>query len=391
MKTKLVLFFVLLFVIGCTSTEKKGAQPDDGAIVIDINSALKGEGRSIGDMVESVRIVPLETTEASVLNQFPKSVIVTGNYIFVEDFQQNGVELLMFDKDGKFIKKFQRGNGPGEFNILNNIAYDGKNLYVFDYSKILRYSADGQFIDSKDFDCRMMYMTKFGDGFVAIQRETQSIDHKFKMFKIDSDLKLVAEHILDPFPIPLTSGLSCFEGGDCLILRCADNDVYCCSDEGFKVKYRLDFSEFEYQIPFEKYQNLPSEKQHLAFILVSREIESGKYILSGSMRNSEDYLLIDFLSRGKYQKVFYNRNTGKTWMWKYDEPSSPLEVMSEMGKAHIPGQKNTFFGIILPEYMGDCWQNNPNNLLSAKDIEILKNAKADDNPIIVIYKLKDNL
>ena len=199
MKTKLVLFIILLFVIGCTSTEKKGAQPDDGAIVIDVNSALKGEGRSIGDMVESVRIVPLETTEASVLNQFPKSVIVTGNYIFVEDFQQNGVELLMFDKDGKFIKKFQRGNGPGEFNILNNIAYDGKNLYVFDYSKILRYSVDGQFIDSKDFDCRMMYMTKFGDGFVAIQRETQSIDHKFKMFKIDSDLKLVAEHILDPF------------------------------------------------------------------------------------------------------------------------------------------------------------------------------------------------
>ena len=62
-----------------------------------------------------------------------------------------------------------------------------------------------------------------------------------------------------------------------------------------------------------------------------------------------------------------------------------------MREAYISGQKNTLCGIILPEDIEDCWTNNPNNLLSAKDIEILKNAKPDDNPIIVIYKLKDNL
>ena len=391
MKANILLLTLLLFVIGCASSEKKGIQSDDGAIVIDVNSALKGEGRSIGDMVESVRIVPLETTEASVLNQFPKSVIVTGNYIFVEDFQQNGIELLMFDKDGKFVKHFQCGNGPGEIPSISNVSFGGNNLYIFGYKNFLKYSEDGQFLDSKDYDGLMMNMSKFGDGFVALQPETQNTDNKFKMFKFDSTLNKVAELDLDPIPIAAPCGSVGFEGGDHLIYRSLDNNIYCCSDEGFKVKYRLDFSEFEYQVPFDKYQDLPPEKHYMGFVTTCQEIESGKFIFTGNVHNSEDYLQVYLLTLKKSANVFYNKNTGKTWMWKYDEPSSPLEVMSEMGKAHIPGQKNTFFGIILPEYMGDCWQNNPHNLFSDKDIEILKNAKPEDNPIIVIYKLKDDL
>ena len=66
--------------------------------------------------------------------------------------------------------------------------------------------------------------------------------------------------------------------------------------------------------------------------------------------------------------------------------------MKTTSTEQLPGHHNMFYGIIVPEVLSEKGEIiNPNNLLSAKDIEILKNAKEDDNPIIVIYKLKDNL
>ena len=94
------------------------------------------------------------------------------------------------------------------------------------------------------------------------------------------------------------------------------------------------------------------------------------------------------------ESVVYNKNTGKTWKkinCKDDSPSIFGILGESSNQNQVIGQKNSFYGTIDIEDIEDCWQNNPNNLLSPKDIEILKNAKEDDNPIIVIYKLKDNL
>ena len=49
MKTKLILFIILLSVIGCTSTEKKDAQSDVGAIVIDVG-INRVDGKVRGDV-----------------------------------------------------------------------------------------------------------------------------------------------------------------------------------------------------------------------------------------------------------------------------------------------------------------------------------------------------
>ena len=55
-----------------------------------------------------------------------------------------------------------------------------------------------------------------------------------------------------------------------------------------------------------------------------------------------------------------------------------------------------FYGCISPERISEKsewnWNGiNPNNLLSDEDMVTLKNAKEDDNPIIVIYKLKTDI
>ena len=92
-------------------------------------------------------------------------------------------------------------------------------------------------------------------------------------------------------------------------------------------------------------------------------------------------------------RIVFNKKTGKTWLCYNSRVAETIfSAMSESSSMDfVIGQKNSFAGDIECDEIDKCWKHNPNNLLSAKDIEILKNAKADDNPIIVIYKLKDNL
>ena len=389
MKTKHILFIILLSVIGCTSTEKKGAQSDDGAIVIDVNSALKSEGRNFEDMIESVELIPLETTEASVIGTIIKS-IVTDKYIYLVDFYEGSTGLLQFEKNGKFVKRYIKGGGADEFNYILAISFSDNCLYVFDTQKLLKYSESGKFIGAKPYsDQNLASIAKDGDGFVTLQVAEQTEDHKFKIIKLDSNLVKKSELSLDPISSISNTGEICSDGNNGLIYRLFDNNIYGWSDNGFNVKYRLDFSDFEYQIQFEKYQNLPPEQRYQAFTMLMADIEKDRYVFLGSVHNSDDYLSFLLMSNGSSAPIFFNKNTGKTLIKKYGDNKSPLAQFSESGT--VRGKKNTFFGSIIPEYIGDCWKYNPNNLFSAKDIEILKNAKEDDNPIIVIYKLKDNL
>ena len=389
MKTKLILFIILLSVIGCTSTEKKGVQPDDGAIVIDVNSALKREGRNFEDMIESVELIPLETTEASVIGTIIKS-IVTDKYIYLVDFYEGSTGLLQFEKNGKFVKRYIKGGGTDEFNYILAISFFDNCLYVFDTQKLLKYSESGKFIGAKPYsDQNLASIAKDGVGLVTLQVAEQTEDHKFKIIKLDSNLVKKSELSLDPISSISNTGEICSDGNNGLIYRLFDNNIYGWSDNGFNVKYRLDFSDYEYQIQFEKYQNLPLEQRYQAFTMLMADIEKGRYVFFGSVHNSDDYLSFLLMSNGSSAPIFFNKNTGKTLIKKYGDNKSPLAQFSESGT--VRGKKNTFFGSIIPEYIGDCWKYNPNNLFSAKDIEILKNAKEDDNPIIVIYKLKDNL
>jgi hypothetical protein len=390
MKTNIFFLVLILFVIGCASSERKNTKPDDGAIVIDVNSALKGEGRYLDEMVENVEVIPLETTKASILGDVV-GCIVTDNSIFVNDIYENSDGLAMFDKNGKFIKRFNRGNGPDEYPSIDNICFVGGYLYVCSDEKILKYTEGGEFVESKMCDLMCSAITKVGDGFVMLQPDELNDERKFKIIRLDSNLTSIAEQSLERNRIFAPNGFNCFDGVNCLISRFADNNVYTCTDDAIKVKYRLDFSEVEYQIPFDKYENLPMEERYNALPMLVDDMDKDKYIFEGSFRNCEDYLIFHLLRQRYVETVYYNKNTGKTWKEKYREQPTPLSMVWGVGNAYMSGKKNVFCGAIHPQHMNYCWKNNPHNLFSNNDIEVLKNAKEEDNPIVVIYKLKDNL
>ncbi|MBO7441100.1 MAG: hypothetical protein J6U21_15620, partial [Bacteroidales bacterium] len=178
-------------------------------------------------------------------------------------------------------------------------------------------------------------------------------------------------------------------GSNLWVVRGIDNDIYKFDDDSLKVFYHLDFKDYEYIVKKE-YHGQESVKYYIELM---RSVETGKYIFHNTpFSESQNYLSFSMWNGHDFTSIFYNTRTKK--IIKTTKDVGSLFYVIEGHKAM--GKGNVFFGRISPERISESskwnWNGiNPNNLLSDKNMAILNNAKADDNPIIVIYKLKSDI
>ena len=75
---------------------------------------------------DTSKIVALETSEDCLLSTIYK-VYLTENYIIVIELKNGYIQL--FDTEGKYVRKIgKKGEGPEEYNELNDIVYDNKKM-----------------------------------------------------------------------------------------------------------------------------------------------------------------------------------------------------------------------------------------------------------------------
>ena len=106
------LFLLIIFIIifsSCQPTiNEKSISVDIGKI-----SSLPPE-----TLFTSARIIPLETTDSSLMAQIDK-VLVHKKTIYLLDARQNIV--FVFNDNGNFLFKInQKGRGPEEYNFLRS-------------------------------------------------------------------------------------------------------------------------------------------------------------------------------------------------------------------------------------------------------------------------------
>jgi hypothetical protein len=97
----------------------------------------------------SIRLVPMETTEASLFNGNTSDVIVYDDGIFVLDMQQYSV--LHFGKEGSFINRiFRQGSGPGEYLRTTSMAVANKVVSILDLwgRQVQQYDLSGNHLRS---------------------------------------------------------------------------------------------------------------------------------------------------------------------------------------------------------------------------------------------------
>jgi len=162
MKNILILSVLFAFLMSCKNNVEVEASH---LINVDIN---KTESLDISETAKIVDIISLELTDNSMIKEISK-IYATNQFILIIDLVKS--DIFLFNKsDGKFIRNIgQRGQGPGEYIMLNDVFLDEETELIYAHERVKRnmhiYNLTGDLID--ELPCKYWFkgFCKNKDGF----------------------------------------------------------------------------------------------------------------------------------------------------------------------------------------------------------------------------------
>ena len=151
---KRILFF--LFASFCLSACSDKKQAENYPVIDVVGCIGKYQKVYCSDLFSSIELIPLETRDECLLDVpgylFSSGVIMNNDLILVSYTSNNDDKLYSFDRTGKFLKQIgRRGQGPGEYHSFFSFSFssDNSSIYLFcANSKILEFDVNGKFIHS---------------------------------------------------------------------------------------------------------------------------------------------------------------------------------------------------------------------------------------------------
>ncbi len=109
-------------------------------LVCDVDKITETRTMNLSEIVEEFGVVKLKNDTAGLVGQFATTVFSNNHFLFGD--MQN--QLLLYNKEGKFIKKWQPGRGPLEFVVPGNPQYIDGIMYINDpiSSKTIAYDIE---------------------------------------------------------------------------------------------------------------------------------------------------------------------------------------------------------------------------------------------------------
>jgi hypothetical protein len=100
---------------------------DNRIFNIDVENCKTLIDLKLSDLIDSCWLIPLETTEESVLSEYIRYIHVANDYIVID----NNEGMFLFTKNGKFINKLIVGRAPDELSISHSFFYYDKEDLIF--------------------------------------------------------------------------------------------------------------------------------------------------------------------------------------------------------------------------------------------------------------------
>ena len=137
-------------LVTCTSKQQQETVSDNlPYTIIPFEKGVKNEKQiKLSEIAEKITFIPMETTDASLLNKVRANNIISVNGNIVIPCFNMGA--FAFDENGKFIAPISRkGQGPAEFLRFVGVAgnSDLNLIYVKDGRKMMAFRPDGTFVD----------------------------------------------------------------------------------------------------------------------------------------------------------------------------------------------------------------------------------------------------
>lgn len=163
-KMKIQNYFLQIFLIA--SIVSCNGNGSDSSIII---SGYDEYSDVSHDVVNHVKLIPLEETEGSLLSGPISKIVEVDSAFIVQDFNRG---LYRFSRSGKFINKISnKGRSASEFVTLSTFCIDRDGLVlIFDSftNKVIRFTQNGDFVDIIHVPDKLLNNTQdcvvLGDG-----------------------------------------------------------------------------------------------------------------------------------------------------------------------------------------------------------------------------------
>lgn len=382
------IFLSLLLVYSFYSCNAKGTT-DKSVERIDM---LQGLGsHNIENLIKSIRIIPLETNDASLIHQIKKIKKVDQNW-YVLDYNDSPIK--RFSQDGHFITQIgKKGQGPGEFVQICDFAVTGDTVNIFAWSgnkKCIRMSSDNTLLYETNmlFPFDECHKTKDNDYLLHVGNGVVSDENSHYLYRINDKYQVKNKDFpkKEPYDIMYTFYQKYFATGsnnDILYLREYNDTIYSInkSDE-IKPKYKLDFGKIWYSEQFLK------DFHGKNFMDIHREFNSREYPKFIVYSENQDYLFvkytrqqndtdIDYISLySKKEKKAYNFNVEKNSL------SALLLNLQEYNDPYF----SSF--ITASDFLNIASSLDGDNPLYKEVKALAKKIKEEDNPLLVLLEFK---
>ena len=391
---KMILFLGIALFVLCGCKEKAPVTVGEGSIVVDIIQPEKN--LKMSDLFSDIKYVKLETTSESLIQDINRVLDLDGNLLVVD---RNNQSLLLFGKDGRFIKKIAgQGKGPGEYLRMYDAAVDkeGRRLFVLDaYAQsVLIYDFDGKCLDSKKFGFWAQELEYIGGDKVAlysgyamhVDYVKENAQPTFFVYDLKGETITPFQYInneIKPSEVASpASALASSGNGRAYCFNDLTHQIDVMNEEGLERTLTLDFGEED-------------AERRMAFVKLLEEKKNDfqgfgkmRHVSVFSVVGTDDYLLFSAfepLSENGQARLLiaYSPESGKCVYGKkmWNEPLD-YDIDGSMPFRHISGEGDKLYGYVMPERV----------LSYESDSEILKQLKEglleDDNPILVIATTK---
>lgn len=353
---------------------------------INLNSFLKRKDFLFDFFIDEIKIVPLETTNESLIADI-KKILITEKYIYIVDYYKGG-SVLIFDVTGKFVTRILQGEAPQEIYNPNDITFDEiqQNLIIYNKYYLSYYTNDGRFVKRIRVPFRADEVTSTPEGYLFKAYNGQGNKHlgfssEYLFMVTDKSFKLKSIGL--PYLFSNETGYGnligfLHEGKHKIIVTTEYADTiyeYSSVENKLKAKYALDISEKE----------IPKKRLGRTWGDLKNTLQQNNYFLyNGAFLETNSHEL--FYVENWYMRcnlmVFRDKQSGNmkggTRMLYNTENMPPIN-------SPIASFNKYFVSCYLPQ---NKWKPSKNFQISAEDRVGIENLKEDDNPALVFFSLK---
>lgn len=399
----MTFFLFLAFIFGITScTFSNKTQKDDkiGKEIpfIDLANAVeKASEKSIklSDFVEDIEYIRPEYP--ATLIDFIFDISLNDNYLLLEVKDR----LLCYTREGKFIREIgRRGQGPKEhLGIRSHALYNNLVAINSNYNrKILWYNTNGDYLHQTPISNNVYKINLLDTNRIGIHLQHGASIDKPDIFVtgiIDKNGDTIQLKKDAPYyPKGMTSSPSIWSYSDTVrALTCINDTVYSVTKNGITPTYTVNFG--KYKVTREAFEDVRLLQD-----------ERSKYIQSLSFSETSRYVLAMFQYDNKRWVAVYDKRTKETSAWSIKPENVNKYGLLEGGgwindidggaaPTYFNSVSNDYFALnVQPEDLKAQFIENKNYISVKypdkyqKLEQLINSLKDDENPIIILYKLK---